>query len=146
VTSRGEKVGEHQGYAEFTVGQRKGLPGGFPEAMFVLEIRPATREVVIGPGRDLWARAVTLDDLNWLGSPPQEGASVQVQLRHRADAAPARVGQARSDSVVLELLEPQFAVTPGQSGVLFSGDHVLGGGRIVEGHRGDGARNQRVST
>jgi len=131
VTIKGKWVGEHKGYAGFTVGQRKGLPGGFPEAMFVVEIRPDTREVVVGPREDMWAQLVELDELNWLGSPPEVGDEFQVQLRHRAKATSARLKRMTDKMLELRLSEPQFAVTPGQSGVLFSGDRVLGGGRIL---------------
>lgn len=131
VTTSGETVGEHEGYAGFTVGQRKGLPGGFPEAQFVVEIRASTREVVVGPRDALWADRVELTDPNWLGAPPREGEEVQVQLRYRANPADARVTWISPGVVHLSLGEPQFAVTPGQSGVLFAEERVIGGGRIV---------------
>lgn len=131
VTRSGEVVGAHEGYAGFTVGQRKGLPGGFPEAMFVLEVRPATQEVVVGTRDELWSDQAVLNDLNWLGVPPSVGEAVEVQLRHRAPGAPAVIEGLSSSQVQLRLAEPQFAVTPGQSGVVFSGNHVRGGGRIV---------------
>jgi tRNA-specific 2-thiouridylase len=130
VTADGRPVGRHQGYASFTVGQRKGLPGGFPEAMFVLEINPESRDVVVGPRNQMWSESVGIHDLNWLANPPAVGSEVEVQLRHRAMAAPARVAAVGEDSIELDLLEAQFAVTPGQSGVIFSGPQVLGGGRI----------------
>jgi tRNA-specific 2-thiouridylase len=132
VATTGERLGEHTGYAGFTVGQRKGLPGGFHEAMFVVEIRPRTREVVVGPRSEMWTREVALNDLNWLGPPPEPGESLQVQLRHRAPPADARLQRISKDSLSLALAVPQFAVTPGQSGVLFSGERVRGGGRILE--------------
>jgi tRNA-specific 2-thiouridylase len=131
VTTKGEWVGEHQGYAEFTVGQRKGLPGGFPKAMFVVEIRPDTREIVVGPREAMWAQLVELYDLNWLGNPPEVEEEFQVQLRHRAKTTSARLKRMTGETLELRLSEAQFAVTPGQSGVLFSGDRVLGGGRIL---------------
>ena len=131
IDAEGEPVGAHQGYAGFTVGQRKGLPGGFSEAMFVVEIRPETREVVVGPRADMWWRSVELNDLNWLTDPPQAGEELQVQLRHRAKPTTARLTCMSPETLELHLPEAQFAVTPGQSGVLFSGDRVLGGGRIV---------------
>jgi len=131
VTLDGSVVGEHAGFAGFTVGQRKGLPGGFPEAMFVVELRPETKEVVVGPRSMLRTSRVELDDLNWLAPQPGVGEAVEVQLRHRARPAWARVHRFGEGTLELRLREPQFAVTPGQSGVIFSGPRVLGGGRIV---------------
>src|SRR5439155_668798 len=66
VTVGGEVVGEHAGFARYTIGQRRGLPGGFAEPMYVVAIRPETREVVIGRGDELFGHGVTLEDLNWL--------------------------------------------------------------------------------
>ena len=69
VTTTGEVVGEHEGFARFTIGQRKRLPGGFSEARYVVAIRPEAREVVIGSIEDLEGHRVTLDELNWLATP-----------------------------------------------------------------------------
>ena len=139
VRSDGTVVGEHGGYAGFTIGQRKGLGGGFTEPMFVLEIRPDSREVVVGPHEELFQDEVVVDGLNWLGDPPSPGTEVMTQLRYRAKPVEAVVEE-RSDQLTLRLSEPRTAVTPGQSAVLFEGDRVLGGGRIVRAqllaHRG----------
>ena len=130
VRRSGEPVGEHAGYAGFTVGQRKGLGGGFAEPMFVLEIRPDTREVVVGTRDELYANEVRVAGLNWLGATPEPGAEAHVQLRHRARPVHCVV-EAVDDELVLGLAEPVAAVTPGQSAVLFDGARVLGGGRIA---------------
>jgi len=130
VTGQGEIVGTHPGYAGFTVGQRRGLPGGFPEAIFVLEIRPKEREVVVGPAEELFSVDMELGELNWLVPPNQVEPKVEVQLRHRARATGARL-EMKGSTLHLRLTEPQRAVTPGQSGVIFQGQRVLGGGRIL---------------
>jgi tRNA-specific 2-thiouridylase len=120
----------HDGYAGFTVGQRKGLGGGFREPTFVLGIRPNAREVVVGTRAELLARHVEVGELNWLTEAPDAGARLRVQLRYRAVDVPALVREA-GERVTLELLEDVAAVTPGQSAVFYEGDRVLGGGRIV---------------
>ncbi len=130
VTTSGKVVGEHQGFAGFTIGQRKGLGGGFPEAMFVTEIRPDSRTVVIGSQQELYSEEVLVRELNWLEEAPDAGAEVEVQIRHRAVAAVAAVVERNEDGVLLRFREPQKAVTAGQSGVIYAGDRVLGGGRI----------------
>ncbi|HKP15252.1 MAG TPA: tRNA 2-thiouridine(34) synthase MnmA, partial [Gemmatimonadaceae bacterium] len=80
VLRDGTVVGEHTGYARFTVGQRRGLPGGFPEPMFVVAIEPTTRAVVIGPRDELLGRGVVVREVNWLVDPvPLPGAEVAVQ-------------------------------------------------------------------
>ncbi len=129
VRRSGEVVGEHSGYAGFTVGQRRGLGGGFSEPMFVLGIRPEAREVVIGTREELLHDEVVVSGLNWLGEPAAVGARVQAQLRHRAHPVDALVQEAATE-LVLRLAEPRAAITPGQSAVLFDGERVIGGGRI----------------
>jgi tRNA-specific 2-thiouridylase len=131
VTTSGEVLGEHDGYARFTVGQRKGLGGGRSLPLYVIGTRPATREVVVGTADELLRGDVSIGELNWLAAPPAPGAAVRVQMRHRAPAVPARVEAVENGEIRLALDTPQRAVTPGQSAVLFSGDVVLGGGRIT---------------
>jgi tRNA-specific 2-thiouridylase len=133
-TTAGNVIGEHPGFARYTIGQRRGLPGGFAEPMFVVGIEPEERAVIIGTADELLGHRVVLEDVNWLVERPlAEGDACQVQVRYRAQAAPARVTQATADgqTLVLDLAEPVRAITPGQSGVLYDGDRVLGGGIIA---------------
>ena len=130
VTHDGETVGEHDGYARYTVGQRKGLGGGFPRRLYVIGTRPSTNEVVVGGEDALLREEVELGDLNWLAEAPRAGEAVHVRLRHRAPRVAARILEAGSGGVTLGLAEPQRAVTPGQSGAIYRGDVLVGGGRI----------------
>ena len=131
VTADGRVVGEHAGYARFTIGQRRGLPGGHAHPMYVVAIRPATREVVIGPREELLGRGVIAREVNWLvDTPPGVGARVQVQVRHRAAPAAAEIVRMEGDEIELALDEPVAAITPGQSLVIYDGERVLGGGFI----------------
>jgi tRNA-uridine 2-sulfurtransferase len=131
VTTSGEVVGEHDGYARYTVGQRRGLGGGRSLPLYVLGTRPERREVVVGTAEELHRPDVTIGELNWLASPPLVGDAVQVQIRHRAPAVDATVAAVGDDAITLRFTKPQRAVSPGQSAVLFAGDVVLGGGRIA---------------
>ncbi len=131
----GEVVGEHNGFARFTIGQRKGLPGGFAEPMFVVEINAETRDVVIGPRDALLGRGLEARELNWLADKPALGATVSVQVRSRAKAVAATVVRLDDSAIELALDEPVSAITPGQSLVLFDGERVLGGGVIERGVR-----------
>ena len=145
VDRTGQVLGRHDGYAGFTVGQRRGLGGGFDRPLYVLEIRPETREVVVGERAELRGDGVLVGELNWLTHPrPADGTELLVQLRYRAPAVP---GAIRYDSggVEVRLHEPVTAITPGQSAVFFSGDRVLGGGRIVRAVGGTGASIAQVS-
>ena len=131
VTTAGERIGEHSGFARFTIGQRRGLPGGFSEPMYVVAIRPESREVVVGPEEALEGHRLTLDEVNWLAPPLLPGDACAVQIRYRARALAASVLARSDDTISLLLSTPARAITPGQSGVLYGEDgRVLGGGVI----------------
>jgi tRNA-specific 2-thiouridylase len=126
----GRVIGEHDGFARYTIGQRKGLPGGFREPMYVVAIRPADRAVVIGRREELLGRGVVACGMNWLVDAPEVGRTVEIQVRHRAHPARAEIVRLDGDEIELALDEPVAAITPGQSLVLYDGDTVLGGGII----------------
>jgi len=130
VRADGEVVGEHAGYARYTVGQRRRLGGGRGEPLYVLGVRPERQEVVVGSAEELEQSQVTLGDLNWLADPPAPGERLAVQVRHRARPVAARVRTVSAERVELELERPQRAVTPGQSGALYRDEQLIGGGRI----------------
>jgi tRNA-specific 2-thiouridylase len=135
VLSNGAVIGTHDGFARFTIGQRRGVPGGFREPMFVVAIRPADRAVVIGPRAELLGRGVVAREMNWLMEAPDIGTRVEIQVRHRAAPARAEIVRADIDAREIELAldEPVAAITPGQSLVLYQGERVLGGGLIERG-------------
>jgi len=131
VTTQGEVIGEHRGYARYTIGQRRGLPGGSRTPRYVVAIRPDRREVVVGGAEDLAGHQVELDELNWLAEPLNAGDRCEVQVRYRARGTAAEVIERGSGSLSLVLETPVRAITPGQSAVLYDrGGKVLGGGVI----------------
>jgi tRNA-uridine 2-sulfurtransferase len=130
VTSTGAIVGEHNGFARYTIGQRRGVPGGFPTPMYVVAIRPQDRAVVIGSREELLGNGLIAGEINWLAAPPAAGTRVSVRVRHRAPLASAQIVRVDSDTIELALDEPVSAITPGQSLVLYDGYRVLGGGVI----------------
>ena len=132
VSTTGQVLGEHAGYARYTIGQRKGLPGGAEGRRYVVAIRPDSREVVVGGEEDLAGHQVKLEELNWLAEPLEPGARCAVQLRYRSAAVPATVIEVTGGSLQLALERPVRAIAPGQSGVLYGkDDRVLGGGVIA---------------
>jgi tRNA-specific 2-thiouridylase len=130
ITSDGRNVGEHNGFAAYTIGQRRGLPGGFRIPMYVVAIRPEDRAVVIGPREELLGNGVVAREVNWLTDAPPVGSAVTIRVRHRAALAAGEVIRIDNDEIEIALDEPVSAITPGQSLVLYRGETVLGGGFI----------------
>ena len=135
VRRDGTVLGEHAGFARFTVGQRRGLPGGFSEPMFVIEIRAESREVVIGPRDELLGRGIVAREINWLVDAPAVGCEIEVQIRHHAAPARGTLVRVEADEVEIVLDRAVSAISPGQSVVMYDGATVLGGGVIERARR-----------
>jgi tRNA-specific 2-thiouridylase len=130
ITSSGAVVGEHNGFARYTIGQRRGVPGGYAHPMYVIAIRPEDRAVVIGPRDELLGSGIVAREVNWLSDAPRVGDSVSVRVRHRAPLARAEIVRLDFDEIELALDEPVSAITPGQSVAFYDERRVLGGGFI----------------
>jgi tRNA-specific 2-thiouridylase len=128
----GEAVGTHEGALAFTVGQRKGLSLGVPSAdgrpRFVLEVRPTTNEVVVGPREALDIALIAGARYSWAGLAPDEPSApfaCEVQIRAHADPVPA-TAVLRDGEFVVEPATPLNGVAPGQTAVVYLGTRVLG--------------------
>ncbi len=136
VDETGTVLGQHEGIIHFTVGQRKGLnlsdrSGEQNEPLYVIRIDASTKQVVVGPRASLAQQKVTLRDINWLGDPvPPEGIEVQVKLRSAQPPLPAHFTRSAGLEGHLTLDMPAFGVAPGQAGVIYQENRVLGGGWI----------------
>jgi len=127
----GRKIGEHRGIAFYTPGQRKGLGIALGERLYVKEVNPETNAVILGRAEDLSRQTCTVHDLNWLtGTLPETMEQVDIKYRYASPAVSGRVRQHTADMFSIEFAEPQQALSPGQSLVLYQGDRVLGGGII----------------
>jgi len=133
VASSGEVLGRHEGIANFTVGQRKGLGVSSPSPLYVLNIDPASHRVTVGANAELATRTLRARNLNWISIPAlTTSMRVRAKIRHRHDPAWATLEPADvPGEVIVTFDEPQRAVTPGQSAVFYDGDEVVGGGWIV---------------
>src|SRR5688500_4478629 len=145
MTSDGAVVGTHQGFARYTIGQRRGLPGGKGRPTYAVAIRPDARAVVIGPREELLGRGVVAREVNWLVDQPEVGAAVSVRIRHRAPLARGEIVRVDADEIEIALDEPVLAIAPGQSLVLYDGDRVLGGGFIESASSQETPRAQRAA-
>jgi tRNA-uridine 2-sulfurtransferase len=127
----GDVVGEHSGIRNFTVGQRKGLNLPSKDPLYVLEIKPEEREVIVGAEEDLFTRELRADRVNWISIPElTEPIRVTIKVRHRHEPAAATLSPVADGTVAALFDEPQRAITPGQSAVFYQEDEVVGGGWI----------------
>jgi tRNA-specific 2-thiouridylase len=140
-TPEGKVVGEHQGLMYHTLGQRKGLGiGGRRDALadvpwFVAGKDMARNELIVVQGHDhpmLLSTTLQATDLHWLGAPPVTGGRYSAKTRYRQQDAGCEVLHGADDRLDLHFDQAQWAVTPGQSVVLYHGDVCLGGGIIAD--------------
>jgi tRNA-specific 2-thiouridylase len=129
----GNFLGEHDGIEMFTIGQRKGLPGGSPRPRYVVDLDPQTNRVVVGDADDLIVDEFEIDRVNW--HPTAAGADrgafeATVKIRYNHPGTVATITALQNESARVRLHEPQRAVTPGQAAVIYNDDIVVGGGWI----------------
>jgi tRNA-uridine 2-sulfurtransferase len=132
VTTDGQVIGEHRGLHRYTVGQRKGLGVAVGEPLYVIELDRERNRVVVGPNQELLKRRFLVRNVNWI-RPLEDGSALEasVKIRNNHSPAPARVEARSGAEALVEFLEPQRAVTPGQAAVFYANDEVLGGGWIL---------------
>ena len=131
VSQSGAVLGRHNGVHRFTVGQRKGLGIAAPEPMYVLQLRPAEKTVVVGPRPELERTTLNASHVNWIsGVAPTSPVRVTAQIRHRHSPAAATVRSIDGSRAAVEFDAPVSAITPGQAVVFYFGTAVLGGGWI----------------
>jgi len=135
IEGDGAPIGEHEGLPFFTVGQRAGLgiathrPDAPPR--YVIELRPATNTVVVGPREALPRSTLEADSFRWVsGAAPAVWVRCEAQLRAHGQAHPARAEADGAERALISFDTPVDQAAPGQSVVLYRGDEVLGGGVI----------------
>ena len=132
VGTQGEVYGAHKGLIHYTVGQRKGLGLSFSQPMFVKELDVENNQVVLAKAEELFSREVVARDINLIAAESLEKPwRVKARIRYRQQEQPATVVQTGPDELHVTFDQPQRAVTPGQALVLYDGDTVVGGGKIV---------------
>ncbi len=136
VDEKGKTVGEHMGLAFYTIGQRKGIGLGGPgEPWYVAEKRMVSNELVVVRGHDhplLLKKALEADEASWIaGVAPSAPSAHSAKTRYRQADAPCTLTRALDSEIKVDFPAPQWAVTPGQSVVLYDGEVCLGGGIIT---------------
>jgi len=138
-TPEGRVVGEHIGLAFYTIGQRKGIGiGGIAkmkgEAWYVADKRLGSNELIVVQGHDhplLMKNALTASDASWVAGTAPEKKDITAKTRYRQADAPCKLERVRESEIRVGFDAPQWAVTPGQSVVLYEREVCLGGGVIT---------------
>ena len=136
VDAEGRSLGEHIGLAFYTIGQRKGIGiGGAGDAWYVAGKDLAANKLIVVQGHDhplLLKRSLAADETSWVaGSPPAERTEHTAKTRYRQADAPCTLARVLESEIRVDFTAPQWAVTPGQSVVLYDGEACLGGGVIT---------------
>ncbi|MEX2276076.1 MAG: tRNA 2-thiouridine(34) synthase MnmA [Actinomycetota bacterium] len=129
----GEVLGAHRGTFRFTIGQRRGLGISRSEPTYVVDMDPVANRVLVGPGELLARGGLVADRVSWVAGRAPSTASFDagVRLRSQGDDVSSIV-EVHADTIRVSFGAPQRGVAPGQSVVIYRGDELLGGGRIVE--------------
>jgi len=129
-----KKVGEHEGAAFYTLGQRKGLKiGGEGDAWFVVDKDISSNTLFVAQGEDhprLYHKNLVATDLNFLVNKASLKKNLSAKVRYRQEDVPCQIVSLTDDELTLTFDNPQKAITPGQSVVLYDGEVCCLGGVI----------------
>lgn len=147
VLSSGEILGKHTGLINYTVGQRKGLGISYKEPLYVLKLDRDKNEVIVGTERELYTDELMANELNFLvdinsiknlnklqskeQNIEQQKIEIEAKIRYRSKPAKATL-KIENDIAKVKFIEPQRAITPGQSVVFYLDNIVFGGGKIMQ--------------
>ncbi|HLI25937.1 MAG TPA: tRNA 2-thiouridine(34) synthase MnmA [Chloroflexota bacterium] len=132
VDLAGRVLGQHEGIAYYTIGQRRGLGLAVGEPLYVVDILAEENTLVVGPREALFAEGCLVEDVNWVALPPlAEPLAAAARIRYRAEEVACLLAPAGADQLVVRFAAPQRAVTPGQAIVFYADDVVLAGGTIA---------------
>ena len=133
IDTKGNILGQHEGYPFYTIGQRKGLGIALGQPMYVNEIRPETNTVVLGDVNDLLRNGMTVGKLNWQKyDTAPHGLEVTSQIRYNDPGTMSKILPFDNERVSVEFMANVRGVAPGQSAVFYEDDDVIGGG-IIQG-------------
>lgn len=131
VSPEGAVLGRHKGVIRYTVGQRRGLGLALPEPLYVQKVDVDQNTVTLVPHEMLFSKTLFAKDVNLIAAEQLTGAvRCEAKVRYRQKEQKATVEQTDADTLRITFDEPQRAITPGQSVVLYDGETVIGGGII----------------
>ena len=131
VDTNGESVGQNKGYPFYTIGQRKGLGGGFSEPLYVIDVNSQDNILTVGNEEALLCSEFIVDQINLISLEEiTNSIEAKIKIRYNDEGHSGTVFLEEMGKLRIVFDEPQKSVTPGQSAVFFSDDLVIGGGII----------------
>jgi tRNA-specific 2-thiouridylase len=132
LSADGKVLGEHQGLAFYTIGQRKGLGIAAPQPYYVMAKEVRSNRLIVGTAADLGRDEAAVENVNWIsGQPAQKPFHATIKIRYKAQEARGLVRPLNKARVHIRFDHPLRDITPGQSAVFYEGEVCLGGGIIV---------------
>jgi len=133
LNQNGQKLGEHQGLAFYTIGQRKGLGIASPVPLYVIKKDGRQNALIVGRQEELGIKDLMARNLNWVsGEPPTSPFRALVKIRSTAQPVWGSITLLEDRSLTIQLDQPLRDITPGQAAVIYDDEICLGGGIITE--------------
>ena len=142
VDKDGYTVGRHSGLVNYTIGQRKGITQTLPseksecrQPLYVIGFNKDKNQLIAGGEKDLYQDETEISDLHFINPKPKEeylNQNLTIKIRSRAKEIGCSLLNFKNSNALIKFSEPQRAVTPGQSAVLYLGDEIIGGGVIIK--------------
>jgi len=126
----GRVLARHLGTYRYTIGQRRGLGIAWPEPLFVVAIDAEQRRVIVGERQHLDVAEFSVTGVNWLVTPPADFFDATCKIRYRHKDVTSHIQIIDDNNLIVQLMNAQSGVTPGQAAVFYRGNEVLGGGWI----------------
>lgn len=131
IDLKGKVLGTHKGICFYTLGQREGLGIALGYRAYIVKIDKLKNTIAVGKEEDLYSKVLVAENLNFISTDfPRKPIRVKAKIRYNHKGASCRLVPLSKNQIKAEFLEPQRAITPGQSVVFYSKDTVLGGGLI----------------
>jgi len=130
VNSEGDVLAKHNGFYNFTIGQRKGFHVNTPGKNYVKSIDPENNRIIISSNEELFSDSMVIKNCNWISMEPKEEIEGFVKPRYRSKGAKCKAFKIDVNKYRIDFKDKQRALTPGQSAVLYQDDKVIFGGII----------------
>jgi tRNA-specific 2-thiouridylase len=131
----GQKLGEHEGIINYTIGQRKGIKISNTDPLYVVNIDAEKNQIIVGPKKSLIIQKIELRDLNILGAEKEFSEHISIKVRSTGNLLKAKIN-IKNNSAIVNLVDGEAGISPGQACVFYSkddvGDKLLGGGWIYK--------------